>query len=166
MFARSLSGIDACNRISLTSYLRPKDRKPVLGIFGEHMMSRAGPIFSLRSPMQTGLVLAATIALGLQTSVLPARAADDVDALREQFRILQDENSSLKLKLESQSEAIKTLMERLDALEQEAPETALTEEAAPAEETALAAEKLDIEIMNKGCWRDDGTEQRCIDPAD
>ena len=99
--------------------------------------------------MQTGLVLAATIALGLQTSVLPARAADDVDALREQFRILQDENSSLKLKLESQSEAIKTLMERLDALEQEAPETALTEEAAPAEETALAAERLDIEIAQE-----------------
>ena len=130
----------------MTSSLRDKDRKLVLGIFGEHMMSRAGPIFSLRSPMQTGSVLAATIALGLQMSVQQARAADDVDALREQFQILQDENSGLKQKLDSQSEAIKTLMERLEALEQKVPETALTEEAVQAKETALAEELLDFEV--------------------
>lgn len=117
------------------------------------MMNRTHHIFPFQLSMLTGAVLSAIIALGLQMSPQQVRAAYDVDALREQFRILQEENSSLKQKLDSQSEAIKTLMERLDALEQEAPETVVTEEAAPTEEaaalaaeTALAEEQLDAEI--------------------
>jgi len=114
----------------------------------ERIMNRVAANFWLRFPKPTGPVLSAALLLGLQWPLQSALAEDDVDALREQFRILQEENSSLRKKLESQSEAIKALMDRLDALEQQAPATVITEEVeqAPlAEETAQAKEAAPAE---------------------
>lgn len=97
------------------------------------MVFRARRNFLSKSLMLRGSFLGAAIAVGLQMIAQSARGADDIEALREQFQILQMENSSLKQKLDSQSEAIKVLMERLEALEQKAP-------------TVLAEDKPDLEI--------------------
>ncbi len=83
------------------------------------------------------------IACGLLVALSPMRpafGAEEGGTFREQVRKLQEENSNLKQKLDSQSDAINGLVQRLQALEQKTPARI----AAPTTPVVLAEPDVDM----------------------